>query len=144
MYTTSGDALGAAVLLVVGLLIEWLLIYSAVRVAVGHANDRREPRLEAQSTTAPGEVTLAVVNAGSGVAFDVTMAWADDPSGYPLARTPLLAIGGRLECILAAAAAAGETQLVRSLKVEWREGLDLPHRTGRRAVLVPSRLSPAT
>ena len=144
MYTSSDQAAGAAVLLVLGLVAEWLLIYSAVRLAVGHANDRRQPRLEAQSTTTPGEVTLAVVNAGSEAAFDVAMGWADDPLGYPLAQTPLLAIGGRLECSLVAATVAGGTQHVRFLKVEWRNGLDLPPRTARRAVLVPSLLSTGT
>jgi hypothetical protein len=141
---TSSDQAAAAVLLILGLVVEWLLIYSAVRAAVGHANDRRQPKLEAHSTTAPEDVILAVVNSGTGAAFDVAMGWADDPTGHPLAQTPLLEIGGRLESKLAAVAVAGETPRVRFLKVEWRESLDLPHRTARRAVLVPSRLSPGT
>ncbi len=141
MDTTSGDA-GVAAVLLLGLLAEWLLIYTAVRIAVGHANDRRRPVLEAEATAAPDNVRLAVVNAGTGAAFDLAMGWADDPSSYPLARTPLLPIGGRLECNLAAAAVADETMYVRFLKVEWRESPDLALSNARRAVLIPSRLSP--
>lgn len=144
MYVTSGDSTAGAVLLIFGLVLEWLLIYTAVRVAVGHAHDRRRPVLEAETTTAADGMRLDLLNKGTGAAFDVAMGWADDPSTFPLARTPMLPIDGRLEFRLAVAQVSDETQYVRFLKIEWRDGPDptANHRSARRAVLVPSRLSP--
>jgi hypothetical protein len=142
---TSGDSTAGVVLLILGLLLEWLLIYTAVRVAVGNVRDQRRPALEAGATASADGVRLDLVNKGTGAAFDVAMGWADDPSTFPLARTPMLPIDGRLEFRLAVAQVPDETQYVRFLKIEWRDGPDpsANHSSARRAVLVPSRLSPS-
>jgi hypothetical protein len=127
----------------ISLVLMWLIIYTAVRAAVGHFLGRR-PLLEAEATTKPDGVRLTITNAGTGPAFDVAVGWQDEPSKEPLARTPMLRIGGSLEVDLAVRAVEGETQIVRFLKLAWREDPDPSPNlfSGRRAVLVPSRLAP--
>ncbi len=140
MYTTTGDPAAAAVLLVVAVVVEWLLIYTAVRAAISHSLDRRRPIIETETTAAPGGVRLALVNKGTAPAFDVVTSWEDNSSTGPLAQTPMLPIDGRLECNPAVSGASDGTQAVRFLKVEWRPSPDpiADRRQERRAVLVPS------
>ena len=144
MYSQN-DALVAVIYWIVGLLILWLIIYSAVRAAAGHALDRRRPMHMARAEVEPDRVRIVVTNSGSAAAFDVVMGWSDDAATYPLARTPLLAADGHLEAVLPWVPVPGETPVVRILKVEWRTVLDPASARPqlRLPVLVPARLSVA-
>ena len=142
MYTDSGTS---AFLLLVSLLLSWLLIYTAVRAAVGHALDRVKPRLMAEAHTTAEGVQFVVSNTGSGSAFDVAVRWSSRPTGEVLARTQMLGLNGRLEWTLAIAPIPNETQSIRTVTADWANGVDPS--AGRQfrllAVLVPSQLGAA-
>jgi hypothetical protein len=139
VYTDNGTSV---VLLLFSLLLSWLVIYTAVRAAVGHALDRAKPRLIAEAHASAESVQFVVSNIGSGSAFDVAVRWSNRPTGEVLARTQMLGINGRLEWGLARAPIPNETQSVRTLTVDWAIGVDPA--AGRQvallAVLVPSQL----
>jgi len=139
----SSDIGGVMVLwLVLWLVVPWLFVYTAVRVAVGHALDRVKPRLLAETQTTPAGVAFTVTNVGTGPAFDLFVRWPGDAAEGALAHSPLLGVNGKLEWTIAAAPAPEEVEKVRSLRLDWSAQLD-PAR-GRKsavqAVLVPSRL----
>ena len=141
MYTTGNDSTWL-VWLLISLLVSWLIIYTAVRTGVGHALDRVEPRLVAETHITATGVEFVVSNLGLGPAFDVSARWLDRPTGEALARTPLLGRNGTLEWTVVAAPVPDERQSVLKLKVDW--GTTLDPSPGRHsttlAVLVPSRL----
>ncbi len=137
----SGDA---RVLFIISLVIAWLIIYTAVRAAVGHALDRTNPRLVAEATATPDGVHFAILNAGTAPAVDVAVRWFDAPADAILARTPLLCIDARFEWSVPAPSVPGETTSVRKLTLEWARDTDPPGRRSTTcAVLVPSRLDAA-
>ncbi len=141
----SVDSGGSAGLwFIVSVVVAWLVIYTAVRAAVGHALDRDEPRLLAEATASQNGVSFAVTNIGMRPAFDLRVRWHDTPTGEALAHTPMLGANGRLEWSLDVGAVAGETQIVRSLDLNWASGLpaESNRRSAARAVLIPSRLAP--
>lgn len=142
MYTDNG---ASAALFLVSLLVSWLVIYTAVRAAVGHALDRAKPRLMAEAHTTAEGVQFVVSNTGTGSAFDVAVRWPNRPTGEVLARTQLLGPNGRLEWTLAIAPIPNETQSVRTLAVDWANGVDpsAGRQIGLLAVLVPSQLGAA-
>jgi hypothetical protein len=140
----SADNSGAAVLwLILSLVVLWLVVYTAVRVAVGHALDRRRQRLVAEVRTTPDGVEFAIANLGTAPAIDLFVRWFND-SDSVLAHTPLLAENGRLEWTIASEPIPNEIQVVRSLLFDWADGIEQPT-AGRNssgyAVLVPSRLA---
>ncbi|HEY5486720.1 MAG TPA: hypothetical protein VIK06_03655 [Candidatus Limnocylindrales bacterium] len=145
MYTNGTDGATAAVFLLFSLVISWLVIYTAVAAGVGHALDRVKPRLLAEVHTTEQGVRFVVSNLGTGSAFDVTARWSNAPTGEVLARTRLLGPNGRLEWTLAAAPIPDELQSIRTLTVDWANGIDPA--AGRQfkllAVLVPSQLGAA-
>jgi hypothetical protein len=138
----SGDAL---IFFIVSLVIAWLIIYTAVRAAVGHALDRENPRLVAEATTTPDGVHFAVLNAGTAPAIDLTVRWFGAPADATLARTPLLGIDARLEWSVPAPMVVDETTSVRKLTLEWARDTDpsLGRHSMSCPVLVPSRLDAA-
>ena len=80
MYTAQNDLsndLSFVFWLLVSLAISWLLIYTAVRTGVGHALDRVEPRLVAETNITLLGVEFVVSNIGLGPAFDVSVRWLD-------------------------------------------------------------------
>ena len=131
--------------LLISLAVSWLIIYTAVRAAVGHALDRVKPRFVAEAHTTPEGVQFIVSNEGSGPAFDLSVRWSGRPASEALARVRMFARNGRLQWTLAAEPAPDDTESVGRLIVEWSTGLDPS--SGRNsvalAVLVPSRLVPA-
>jgi hypothetical protein len=141
----SGDAgLAALLLLLISLAVTWLIIYSAVRGAVGHALDRKVPRLVADAQTTQGDVHFTVSNIGSGAAFDVTVGWVGRATGEPLARTPLLGPNCRLEWTLSAGSLPTETLSVGRLKVDWApDNPSVGRRSDDLAVLIPAGLDAA-
>jgi hypothetical protein len=140
---STGDGGTAALWVILSLVVSWLVIYTAVRTATGHALDRTQPRLVAEAHTTPEGVDFVITNLGTGPAFSVSVWWSDDPAKSILARTPLLAVNGKLEWTLHAEPIPAETRLVRSLQLDWGVGIDASwgRRSGRREVLVPSRLA---
>ena len=141
---SNGDAgLYAALFLIVSLAITWLIIYTAVRAATGHALDRMKPRFVSEAITTPQSVEFVITNIGSAPAVDLIVRWADTPSGEPLAQTPLLAVNARLEWALAAPQVEGETSAVTSLRLDWSRGPELGRAAIACVVLVPSRLDTA-
>src|SRR5271157_1831483 len=115
----SADAgLSAVILLILSVAFSWLVIYTAVRAAVGHALDRLKPRLVAEALTTPQGVDFVVTNVGTAAAFDVSARWSGRPAGEPLARTPMLGLNARLEWTLAAEPVPDEAQSVRTLRLD--------------------------
>jgi hypothetical protein len=86
-----------------------------------------------------------VSNVGTGSAFNVAVRWSNRPTGEVLARTQMLGLNGRLEWTLAIAPIPNEAESIRTLTVDWANGVDPS--TGRQlrllAVLVPSQLGSA-
>lgn len=140
------NSASAFLLLLISVVVSWLIIYTAVRAAVGHALDRSKPRFAVETETTEQGVHFAVSNVGSGSAFDVTARWSNAPIGEVLARARLLGPNGRLEWTLAAAPTPDELQSIRTLTVDWANGIDPA--AGRQfkllAVLVPSQLGAAS
>ncbi len=137
----SGQALGWVL---ISLVVSWVIIYTAVRAAVGHALDRSKPRLVAQAYMTPEGVQFVVSNVGTGGALDLSVRWSGRPAGEALARIPLLGRNGTLQWILAAEPMPNDTQSVGRLVAEWSTGLDpsSARESVVLAVLVPSRLVP--
>jgi hypothetical protein len=129
--------------LFISLAITWLIIYTAVRAAVGHALDRMKPRLTAEATPAPDGVEFVVSNVGSAPAVDVTVRWLDRPFDEPLARAPFLGAGAKLEWTIAAPAVPGSTPEIRTLKLSWARDPDSGRESVDRVVRIPLRLSTA-
>jgi hypothetical protein len=141
---SNGDAgLYAALFLIVSLAITWLIMYTAVRAATGHALDRMKPRFVAEAITTPQGVQFEITNVGSAPAVDLTVRWTDRPLGEPLAQALLLAVNARLEWILAVPQVEGEISAVRSLRLDWSRGPELGRAAIACVVLVPSRLNAA-
>jgi hypothetical protein len=142
MGDISGAVTGAV--LVVSIAFTWLVIYTAVRTAVGHALDRVQPRLVADAQTTPESVSFVVTNVGNGPAFDLSARWAGEPAGQKLAHTPLLAPNGKFGWTVAAAPVPDETQVVREIRLDWAIGNEpnALQKSATLAVLVPSRLDP--
>src|SRR5664280_943693 len=90
-------------------------------------------------------VIYTAVAAGVGPALDVTARWSTAPVGEVLARARLLGPNGRIEWALAATPIPDELQSIRTLTVDWANGIDPS--AGRKfkqlAVLVPSQLGAA-
>ncbi len=155
----SGDAgITAVLFLLISLAVTWLIIYSAVRAATGHALDRMKPRFVAGATTTDEGVRFVVSNVGSAPAVDLVVRWLDRPAGEPLARTPLLGVNATLEWTLAPAPAPApapaaaptpapaptpaqdETMAIRRLRLDWTRDSDPGREFIYCTVLVPSRL----
>jgi hypothetical protein len=141
---SSDNSVAAVAYLLLALILSWLIIYTAVGAGVGHAMDRIKPRLLAEAQVTPEGVQFTMVNVGTGPAFDLFVRWSEDPTGEPLARTPMLGVNGRLEWTVPVRAEPDESQAVRRLRLDWSDGLEQEARweSGTRAVLVPSRLRP--
>ena len=129
--------------LFISLAITWLIIYTAVRAAVGHALDRMKPHMVAEATATPDGVQFVVTNVGSAPAVDLVVRWLDQPLGEPIARTPFLGVNARFEWTLAVADVPGETDSIRRLSVQWSRDPDPGNETVKCAVFVPSRLNTA-
>ena len=146
-YGGGGSGLDAWIyfllFLFISLAITWLIIYTAVRAAVGHALDRMKPHFVAEATAAPDGVQFVVSNVGSAPAVDLVVRWLDQPLGEPIARAPFLGVNARLEWTLAAAQVPGETGSIRRLRLQWSRDPDLGIESVTCAVLVPSRLNTA-
>ena len=144
MYADNSSS--AFLLLLISVVVSWLIIYTAVRAAVGHVLDRSRPRFVAETNMTEQGVYFLVSNVGTGSAFDVTARWSNAPSGEVLARARLLGPNGRLAWTLAAAPTPDELQSIRTLTVDWANGIDPA--AGRQfkllAVLVPSQLGAAS
>jgi hypothetical protein len=142
VYTDSG---ASAVLLLVSILLSWLVIYTAVRAGVGHALDRSKPRLTAEAHATTDAVHFSVSNVGTGSAFNVAVRWSNRPTGEVLARTQMLGLNGRLEWTLAIAPIPDEAESIRTLTVDWANGVDpsIGRQLRLLAVLVPSQLGAA-
>lgn len=141
---SQDNSVSVAVYLMFTLILSWVVIYTAVSAGVGHAMDRIKPRLLAEGHITPEGVQFTVVNVGTGPAFDLSVRWSGNPTGEPLARTPMLGVNGRLEWTLPLGHEPDESQAVRRLRLEWGDGSDQAARreSSTRAVLVPSRLGP--
>jgi hypothetical protein len=124
--------------LFISLAITWLIIYTAVRAAVGHALDRMKPRLTAEATTSPNGVEFVVSNLGSVPAVDLTVCWSDRPLDEPLARAPFLGAGAKLEWSIAAPEVPGATQEIRRLKLSWARDPDSGRESVDRVVRIPA------
>jgi hypothetical protein len=140
---STGDGGTAVLWLILSLVVFWLLIYTAVTLAVGHALDRTQPRLVAEARTTPEGVDFVVTNSGTGPAFDLFVRWTGDAAESMLAYAPLLAVNGTLEWTIAAGPIRDETPVVRGLMLDWALGVkpSLGRHSSRREVLVPSRLA---
>ena len=148
MYTAQNDLsndLSFVFWLLVSLAISWLLIYTAVRTGVGHALDRVEPRLVAETNITLLGVEFVVSNIGLGPAFDVSVRWLDAAADKALVRPPMLARNGTLSWTVVAEAVPDERQSVLRLKVDWGSSFDpsVGRHSAILSVLVPSRLSGA-
>ena len=123
--------------LFISLAITWLIIYTAARAAVGHALDRMRSRLAAEASTTPGGVEFVVSNVGSAPAVDLAVRWLDRPFDEPMARTPLLGVGAKLEWTIAAADVPGDTDEIRRLKLDWAHDPGSGRESAVRVVRVP-------
>ena len=143
MYADNSTS--ALLFLLISVVVSWLVIYTAVAAGVGHALDRLKPRFAAEAHTTQQGVHFLVSNVGNGPAFDVTARWSTAPVGEVLARARLLGPNGRIEWTLAATPTPDELQSIRTLTVDWANGIDPS--AGRKfkqlAVLVPSQLGAA-
>ena len=141
---STGDGGTAALWLILSLVVSWLVIYTAVRVAVGHALERSQPLLVAEARATPAGVEFVITNSGTSSAIDLSVRWSGAPKTEILAHAPLLAVNGRLEWTVAVEPIPNETQLVRTLLIDWAVEVDPSssvRQSSRRAVLVPSRLA---
>lgn len=145
MSVDSGGSAGFVFWFIFSLVVAWLVIYTAVRLAVGHALDRTQPRLLAEAYATANGVQFAVTNVGTGPAFDLSVRWHGTRIGEPLASTPMLGVNRRLEWTISVGPVPGETQIVRRLELSWAMGLypDSIRPSATCAVLVPSRLAAA-
>jgi hypothetical protein len=125
--------------LFISLAITWLIIYTAVRAAVGHALDRMKPRFVAEATATPDGVRFVVSNVGSAPAVDVAVRWTEQPSGEPIVRTAFVGVSARFEWELAVAQVPGTAGSVRGLRLQWSGGPDRSRETATCVVLVPAR-----
>jgi hypothetical protein len=139
---SSSDWLTVLLWLLISLAVSWLIIYTAVRAATGHALDRSKPRLVAETHTTPEGVHFVISNIGSAPAVNVAVRWSDRPAGAVLAQTQLLGPSGKLEWAIAAGPIPGETESLHTLKVDWSSTPDpsFGRSSTSLVVLVPSRL----
>jgi hypothetical protein len=142
MYTTMNNDISWLIWLAISVLVAWLIIYTSVRAGVGHALDRAEPRLAADTHVTPTGVEFVVSNLGLGPAFDVSVRWLDRPAGDALVRTPMLGRNGTLEWTVPAGPVPDEKQSLLRLKVDWGNYVDpsVGRHSTTLVVLVPSRL----
>ena len=127
------------VYLFISLAITWLIIYTAVRAAVGHALDRTKPRLVAEATATPDGVRFVVSNVGSAPAVDVAVRWTEQPYGEPIARTAFVGVNARFEWTLPVAQVPSGAGSIRGLRIQWSGGPDRGRESATCVVLVPSR-----
>ena len=141
MYSTSND-ITWLVWLAISVLVICLIIYTAVRTGVGHALDRTEPKLVADTHVAADGVTFVVSNVGLGPAFDVSVRWLDRAAGDALVLAPMLGRNETLGWTVPAGPVPDERQSVLNLKVDWGNSPDpsVGRHSTTLAVLVPSRL----
>jgi hypothetical protein len=128
--------------LFISIAITWLIIYTAVRAAVGHAMDRPAPRLVAEAVTTADEVRFAISNLGTAPVVNLAVRWHRAPAEEYLARTPFLGVNARFEWTMPVPAAQAEELVVRWLEMSWVRHPDpsLGRRSETCPVLVPSRL----
>ena len=143
MYANNSSS--GFLFLLISVVVSWLVIYTAVAAGVGHALDRTKPRFVAEAHTTEQGVHFLISNLGTGSAFDVTARWSNAPVGELLARARLLGPNGRIEWTLAATPIPDELQSIRTLRVDWANGIDPPasREFEHLAVLVPSQLGAA-
>ncbi|HLY12987.1 MAG TPA: hypothetical protein VKR24_01450 [Candidatus Limnocylindrales bacterium] len=141
MHIEIDDWFGALTLLAVIVVVLFLVVFAAVRLALSDLGSRPEFSCE---TGAGGDLTRFVVtNVGAAPAFDVAVRSVRDAYGQPFARTTLLAPQASLTWAVPAGSTPVEspTRLgtVDWLSVEWRPRPDGPGRWNR----VPVRLAQA-
>jgi hypothetical protein len=141
----SSDAGSVVMWMVISLVVTWLIIYTAVRVGVGHALDRDRPRFVAEATPTAAHVNFVLRNTGTGPALDLRVRWSDGAPQDQLAWTPLLAAGAGVQWNVTSPAVPGEAMVVRTLEASWAFNQDPTAGRGsaRVLVLVPSRLNSA-
>jgi hypothetical protein len=145
MINGSGDSGTVLLYLILSLAISWLIVYTAVRAAVGHVMDRAVPRLVAEAITTADGVHFAISNLGTAPAVDMTVRWFLAPADQVMARAALLGVNGRFQWTVPVAAAPDERMAVRKLHLDWAHDTDpsLGRRSSTCPVLVPSRLNAA-
>jgi hypothetical protein len=104
---SSTDTGTAWLLLVVAVVVQWLIIWSATRVAFGQALTRR-PALVAVTYQTPDGLVLSVSNRGTVAAADLTVRWRGLPDQQTLASTMVLAADERFDTVIAPPTEAGE------------------------------------
>jgi hypothetical protein len=107
------------------LVIAWLVIYTAVRAAVGHASDRRRPLLIARTSDTPDGLRATIQNRGTASALDLKVTWAEAGTDGVLASALLLAVDDRLDFI--ADPSTGLPLVVRKLAVQWTDAAANQH-----------------
>jgi hypothetical protein len=135
------DGLAFALFIVLSFVVSWLLIYTAVAAAVGHALHHPAARMTADAHITPEGVEFVVANVGTGPAFDLSVRWQGAAIEPELAHTPLLQERATLVWVLAAPAEPDETLVVRQLELKWGSALNpaFDRRSALLAVLGPSR-----
>jgi hypothetical protein len=106
---SSTDPGTAWFLLAIALVVQWLIIWSAARVAFGHALARR-PTLVAMTRQTPEGLVLTVSNRGTVAAANMAVRWRGQPEQQVLASSLLLAVDERVETVIAPGTEAGEMQ----------------------------------
>jgi len=104
---SSTDTGTAWFLLVVAILVQWLIVWSAARVAVGQALVRR-PVLVATTRETPEGLILTISNRGTVAAANVAVRWRGQLELPALASSLLLAVDDRAETIIAPGTEAAE------------------------------------
>jgi hypothetical protein len=92
MAVQYGDANGLAFVffLILSLAVSWLLIYTAVAAAMGHALHTPRARMTVDAHGTGDGVAFVVTNVGTGPAFNLSVRWQGAPIEAALAQTPLL------------------------------------------------------
>jgi hypothetical protein len=121
-YSDGGSgAFLALVVLIVTLAVFWLLVYSAVRVAVGDSIGKRRPRFVGVAATTTEGTRLTLTNAGDAPAFHVSFRWQDDTSLHVLGETLMLSAGDKAEFDLPVPETSDGYPRIRTMAVEWRD-----------------------
>ncbi len=117
------DPIGAIVLLAVGLLLLWLISYSAARLAT---EDLRTVILSVSAVDGP-TVSLEIANDGMKTAYAVTVHGFGAPLGEPLARAGDIRPGAIASVEVERSALVGESvgSLPAMIRLVWR--IDGPH-----------------
>ena len=138
----GANGLAFAFFIILSFAVSWLLIYTAVAAALGHALHSPRARMTADARVTSDGVAFVVTNVGTGPAFNLSVRWQGAPIEAALAQTPLLQERATLQWILTGPAEPDDALQVRQVELQWNSVINPSYDRMSTVlpVLVPSRL----